>query len=103
MQKNYELGPILLLLATGDGGLVKTQKSKVLETLEKTVIDSLDHIPPCTATIIDAMTLLQTITHATPTFGGIAEQIFSMPQMYLRTSDLELTLLLINTAVLLLT
>ena len=53
---NYELGLIPWLLATSDGDLVKT---KVLEILEKTIIDSLDHIPPCTATMIDAMALLQ--------------------------------------------
>ena len=86
---NYELGPIPWSLATGDGGLVKTQKSKVLEILEKTIIDSLDLIPPCTATMIDAMALLQSITHAAPTFGGITEQIFSMLQTYLRTPGIS--------------
>ena len=70
-------------MATGDGSPVKTQKSKVLDILEKSISSSLDAIPPCTAFIIDAMALLQTLVHPASTFGGIAEQLFSMMKTYL--------------------
>ena len=80
---NYELGPIPWSLATGDGSPVKTLKSKVLDILEKLISSSLDDIPPCTAFIIDAMALLQTLVHPAFTFGGIAEQLFSMMKAYL--------------------
>ena len=54
----YELGPLPWSLATGDGSLTKTAKSKLLNLLEDG-IEPAEDIPPNAAIMIDAMAVLQ--------------------------------------------
>ena len=55
---SHELGPLPYSLATLDGGLMKTSKSKLLPLLEKDVT-SLDIVPSRAAYIVDAMATLR--------------------------------------------
>ena len=74
----YELGPLPWSLATGDGSIAKTQKSKVLDVLKKIGSSCDNAIPPHTAVTLDAMAMLQSLVHPAATFGGLAEEVFSM-------------------------
>ncbi|XP_065193404.1 uncharacterized protein LOC135825157 [Sycon ciliatum] len=71
----YELGPVPWAIATVDGGMVSTQKSKLLHALGK---DSAlrDHPPAGCCVVIDAMALLQATPSPPPTFGALSDQIF---------------------------
>ena len=71
----YELGPVPWAIATVDGGMVSTQKSKLLHALGK---DSAlrDHPPAGCCVVIDAMALLQAMPSPPPTFGALSDQIF---------------------------
>ena len=68
----YELGPLPWSLATGDGSLTKTGKSKILNLLEDG-IEPAEDIPPNAAKMIDAMAVLQALVKPAATFGGLAE------------------------------
>ena len=69
----YSLRPYPSPLATFDGSMVKTQKSKIMQILETTSeIDSVDHIPLESCIIIDAMALLQMIKDIPNTFEELS-------------------------------
>ena len=57
----YELGPVPWSIASVNGSLVKTAKSKLLELLEKNVPPA-ENVPSDAAWMIDAMALLQGIS-----------------------------------------
>ena len=80
----YELGPLLWSLTTGDGSFAKTQKSKVPDVVEKIRSSSDDAIPPHTSVMLDAMAMLQSLVHLAATFGGVSEQVFSMVKVHLQ-------------------
>jgi len=72
----YSLCPYPSPLATYDGSMVKTQKSKLLQILETTSgIDSVDDIPYESCVVIDAMALLQTIKDVPNTFEELSLNI----------------------------
>ena len=54
----YSLGPLPWLLASVDGSLGKTNKSKFLESLTKD-IEPVEDVPPTSAIIVDGMAILQ--------------------------------------------
>lgn len=65
----YSLGPVPRSLATIDGGMVKTQKSKLLDILEEgSTIDNLDS----QIWIFDGMAIVQEIAAYPDTFGDLA-------------------------------
>ena len=72
---SYPLGPLLWSLATIDGSLTKTPKSKLVSVLEKDMAP-LDEEPDATLWILDAMAILQSIRRVPETFGELAEQVF---------------------------
>ena len=71
----YSLGPVPWSLATPDGQLGKTTKSILLHHLEKDV-PPVEAVPSDAVWIVDAMALLQSISHFPRTFGELAEAIF---------------------------
>ena len=72
----YSLRPYPSPLASYDGSMVKTQKSKLLQILETTSgIDSVDDIPHESCIVIDAMALLQTIKDVPSTFEELSLNI----------------------------
>ena len=74
----FSLGPFPLSLSTEMGTLHKTQKSKLMTTLESSVQDhTVDNIPDGNAIVIDGMALVQTTKKLPSTFGEFAEQLFS--------------------------
>ena len=72
---SHPLGPLPWSLATIDGSLAKTPKSKLVLVLEKDVAP-LDEEPDATLWILDAMAILQSIRRVPETFGELAEQVF---------------------------
>lgn len=79
----YELGPLPWSLATADGSPCKTQKSTLLNILERGH-EPADDVPLNTAFIVDAMAVLQSLSSPAATFGGVAEQIFHVLAANLR-------------------
>ena len=73
----YFLGPVPWALATPDGQLAKTAKSKLLDALEKD-ITPVESAPPGAAWVVDAMAVLQSINSAPRTFAELAELVFSI-------------------------
>ena len=73
----YGLGPLPWSLATGDGRLYKTPKSKLLQLLEHGT-EPAENVPLRAAVIVDAMAVLQSLTKPAPTFGVGASQIFGI-------------------------
>ena len=74
-------------LATADGNLVKTQKSKLMQVVEAEVVHpTIEVIPPNGAMIVDAMALLQTIKIIPNTFGDLSklilQQLMSIADYY---------------------
>lgn len=59
----YSLGPIPQALATADGQLAKTQKSKLLDAQDKDVAPA-EAVPTNAVRIIDVMAVLQSISSA---------------------------------------
>lgn len=73
---NYALRPFPSPLATYDGTMVKTQKSKIMQILETTSdIDLVDHIPPQSCIVIDAMALFQMMKDIPNTFEELSLNI----------------------------
>ena len=73
---SHSLGPVPWSLATTDGNLVKTQKSKLAEALEKEV-PPLDKNPESVIWVFDAMAVVQALVQIPDTFGELAEHLFS--------------------------
>jgi hypothetical protein len=74
----YSLRPFPLSLATLEGNLVKSTKSKLLSIIENEVQEALvEHIDGENALIIDAMALLQSMKIRSTTFGELALQILT--------------------------
>ena len=71
---SHPLGPLPWSLATINGSLAKTPKSKLVLVLEKDVAP-LDEEPDATLWILDAMAILQSIRRVPETFGELAEQV----------------------------
>ena len=71
---SYELGVFPYSLATVDGCLVKTAKSKLLPLLLKDAA-LLPSVPGQYATVVDAMAMLQTTVPTGDTFGSLAKQL----------------------------
>jgi hypothetical protein len=74
----YSLRPFPLSLATLEGNLVKSTKSKLLSIIENEVQEALvEHIDGENALIIDAMALLQSMKIRSTTFGELALEILT--------------------------
>ena len=72
----YSLRKFPSPIATVDGKLVKTPKSKLMHLLESRVEDSaIERVPSENALILDGMALIQTIKHIPDTFGKLVEMI----------------------------
>jgi hypothetical protein len=75
----YSLRPFPLPLATSDGNLVKTAKSKLLHLIENRTTDHLvDRIEGDKVLILDAMAILHTIKIIPSTFGELAHKLLVM-------------------------
>ena len=72
----HPLGPLPWSLASTDGTIAKTVKSKLAELVEKNVA-SLDEEPRASQWILDAMALLQSLTHIPDSFSDLAELVFN--------------------------
>ena len=68
----FSLGPIAWSLATPDGNIYKSVKSKLLTALEEK-IDHIDNMPPKAARIYDGMVILQQLPNGLETFGEVSE------------------------------
>ena len=71
----YLLGPVPWSLASADGSLCKTVKSKLLESLIDGV-EPAEDIPPTAKLIVDGMAVLQSIKNVPETFEQVAATIF---------------------------
>lgn len=72
----YSLRPFPLPLATNDGNLVKTVKSKLLAAIEAEVHDPcVDQVLGESAVIVDGMAILQTMKGSMLTFGDLATEV----------------------------
>ena len=71
----YSLGPVPWSLASADGSLCKTVKSKLLEVLVDGV-EPAEDVPPTAARIVDGMAILQSIKNVPATFEELAATIF---------------------------
>ena len=72
----YSLRPFPLPLATIEGDLVKTAKSKLLNAIENEAQDALvERVDGESALIIDAMAILQTTKITSRTFGELAHDL----------------------------
>ena len=70
----YFLGPLPWALATADGGLRKTTKSRLLKCLEL-YARSLDEVPPHSVQIFDGMVILQQLPPKLASFSHISDHI----------------------------
>ena len=71
----YSLGPLPWSLASTDGSLCKTVKSKLLESLSEGV-EPAEDVPPTTALIVDGMAILQSMKEIPATFEELATAVF---------------------------
>jgi len=71
----YSLGPLPWSLASVDGSLGKTDKSKLLEILVKEV-EPAEDVPPTAALIVDGMAVLQAMKEIPETFEELAAAVF---------------------------
>jgi hypothetical protein len=72
----YSLRKFPSPIATVDGKLVKTPKSKLMHVLESRVEDpAIEHIPSNNALILDGMALIQMMKHIPDTFEKLVEII----------------------------
>lgn len=71
----YSLGPLPWSLASVDGSLGKTNKSKLLESLTKD-IEPVEDVPPTSAIIVDGMAILQSLKPIPDTFEEPAITVF---------------------------
>ena len=70
----YSLGPIAWALATPNGSIYKSVKSKLLNALEDK-IQVLDTIPPKATRVYDGMCVIQQLSSALETFGTLSEYV----------------------------
>ena len=91
---SYSLSPIPWSLATPDGGLVKTAKSKLLAAIERSTVTVDIDLPPQCGMIHDGMVLLQQLEGIQlNTFGDVSEYILkritfgSAPVIYFVTDQ----------------
>ena len=68
----FSLGPIAWSLATPDGNIYKSVKSKLLTALEEK-IDLMDNMPPKAAQIYNRVVILQQLSNGLETFGEVSE------------------------------
>ena len=82
----YSLGPLPWSLASADGSICKTVKSKLLETLIKGV-EPAEDVPSSVALIVDSMAVLQGMKEIPATFEELATSVFHsvVPQTTLAT------------------
>ena len=73
----YSLGPLPWSLASADGSLAKTDKSKLLEILTKD-IQLVEDVPPTSAIIIDGMAIVQSLIPIPDTFEELALKVFHL-------------------------
>ena len=72
----YSLRPFPLPLATVEGKLVKTTKSKLLNTIERETQNAfVESVDGESALIVDAMAILQTMKVTSNTFGELAHDL----------------------------
>lgn len=71
----HSLGPLPWSLASTDGTLGKTDKSKILELLTNQ-IEPAEDVPPTAAWIVDGMAILQSLKDIPSTFKDLAMTIF---------------------------
>jgi len=71
----YSLGPFPWSLASADGSLCKTDKSKLLESLTKE-IEPVEDVSPTSAMIIDRMAVLHLLKQVPETFQELALDVF---------------------------
>jgi L-lactate utilization protein LutC len=73
----YSLGPFPLSLSTEMGTLHKTQKSKLMMVIKKSVQNhTVDNVPEGSAIILDGMALIQATKKLPASFGEFAEELF---------------------------
>ena len=73
----YTLRPFPSPLSLYDGSMVKTQKSKLLEIIEKkSNVDCIVSIPERSCLVIDAMAMLQVLKNVPNNFENLATTIF---------------------------
>ena len=70
----YSLGPIAWSLATPEGSIYKSVKSKLLNELEDR-IPVLSAIPPKNARIYDGMCIIHQLSTSLETFGDLSERV----------------------------
>ena len=73
----FPLTPVPLSLAHVDGSLNKTDKSKLIQKIEREV-KSIDPVNPVDVTLVDGMFLLHTLQNVPVTFGEIASSILQI-------------------------
>ena len=73
----YLLGPVPWSLATADGAMCKTPKSKLLPLLESAA-SPVEQPPHGAAHIIDGMAMLQAFKGVPSTFGDLADQLLRL-------------------------
>ena len=71
----YSLGPVPWSLASADGSLCKSVKSKLLESVVD-VVEPAEDIPPTAALIVDGMPVLQSLKNVPGTSEELAVTIF---------------------------
>ena len=71
----YSLGPLLWSLASADGSLCKTVKSKLLETLIEGV-EPAEDVQPSAPLIVDGMAVLRVMKEIPATFEELATSVF---------------------------
>ena len=83
----YSLRNFLPQLATPNGGLVKTSKSRLMQLLEENADDHLvESLPAGNAIMIDAMAVIQTLKPLPQTFGDLATKILQLLMIMTRMS-----------------
>ena len=70
----YSLGPIAWSLATPQGNIFKSVKSKLLKTLEEK-ITLVDHVPQESARVYDRMCIVQQVPTGFEVFGQLSDYI----------------------------
>ena len=73
---SYELGPVPLSIASPDGGLAKTARSKLLPLLERS-IPAVEDIPLTATLLVDGMATPQTTIVGGGTFADMARPVFA--------------------------
>ena len=75
----YTLGPVPWSLASLDGSLAKTAKSKLTDSLEKEMLPV--DFEECPVWLFDGMALLQSVVVVPETFGSLAQELFDRMSM----------------------